>query len=77
MKKEKAKQTEKITKNMTFAEIMARYPETMPVFLEHGMSCFGCPMAMNETIEQGATAHGINAEKLIKEINSSVKKSKK
>jgi len=77
MKKEKAKQTEKITKNMTFAEIMARYPETMPVFLEHGMSCFGCPMAMNETIEQGAIAHGVKVDELVARLNSAVSKKKK
>jgi len=73
----KEKTMAKITKKITLAEVISKYPETMPVFLEHGMACFGCPMAMNETIEQGAIAHGINAEKLIKELNSSVKKSKK
>jgi hybrid cluster-associated redox disulfide protein len=64
----------KITKGMTFAEVMSLFPETMPVFLEHGMSCFGCPMSMSETVEQGANAHGINPEKLVAELNKAIGK---
>jgi len=69
--------TGKISKEMTFAEVIAKHPETMPVFLEHGMACFGCPMAANETIGQGAIAHGINVDKLIKKLNEAIKSKKK
>lgn len=65
MKTEKGK----ITKKMTFAEIMKKKPEAMEILMKKGMSCFGCPMAMQETLEQGAIAHGINVEKLVKELN--------
>ena len=64
----------KITKGMTFAEVMTLFPETMPVFLEHSMACFGCPMAMSETVEQGATAHGLDPDKLVAELNKAIKK---
>jgi len=73
MANKKAKPT-KITKEMTFAEVLTLFPDTMPVFLEHSMACFGCPMAMSETVEQGAIAHGIDAKKLIEELNKAIKK---
>ena len=76
MTNKKTKPT-KITKEMTFAEVLTLFPETMPVFLEHSMACFGCPMAMSETVEQGAIAHGIDADHLIAELNKAVKKKEK
>ena len=65
-----------ITKNMAFSEALAKYPETLPIFLKYGMHCIGCPMAMTETIEQGAKAHGIDVDKLIKELNLAIGRKK-
>ena len=70
---ENKKNQKKITKDMTFAEVMKKYPETAEIFLEHGMHCISCPLAMQETIEQGAIAHGINIKKLVKELNKKIK----
>ena len=67
---------EKITGNMPLAEVVSKFPETAPVFFKHGMSCIGCPMAMQETIEQGAKVHGISSEKLVKDLNARIKKKK-
>ncbi|MDP2907198.1 MAG: DUF1858 domain-containing protein [Nanoarchaeota archaeon] len=61
---------------MTISEAVARYPETIEVFLEYGMGCFGCGMAQFETIEQGASAHGINLKKLMDALNKIVSKKK-
>lgn len=71
MKKQKIK--EKITKDITFAEILQKYPETAEVFSKYNIHCAGCPMAMQETIAEGAEAHGINIKKLIDELNKAVK----
>jgi len=30
-----------ITKDMTITEIVSKYPETVEVFQEYGMGCFG------------------------------------
>ena len=73
VKKEKGK----ITKDMTFAEVVSKYPEVTRVFLRYGLSCAGCPIAMQETIEQGAVAHGLDVNKLIEELNEAVKAKKK
>lgn len=62
----------KITKDMTFHEVLSKYPKTTKVFLKHGMHCIGCILASGETIEQGAKAHGIDTKKLIEELNKSI-----
>jgi len=67
----------RITKNMSFAEIMEKFPEVTSVLFESGMHCIGCPMAMQETLEQGALAHGLNSDKLIKELNEKLNRKKK
>lgn len=73
-KKKAAKQ--KINKNMTIGEVVAKYPKTIEVLLEHGMGCFGCGIAQFETVEQGAEAHGINIKKLMDALNKAVSKKK-
>ncbi len=76
MKQKKAikkKSKEKITASMTFGEVMSKYPKTQGVFMKHGMACFGCAFAMQESIEQGAMAHGIDVKKLLDDLNKIVK----
>jgi hybrid cluster-associated redox disulfide protein len=65
---------EKITKKMVLGEVIGKYPETVEVFLKSGMHCISCQMATSETIEQAAGVHGINTEKLIKDLNKAIKK---
>lgn len=63
----------KITKNMKIEEVLRKYPETAEVFVKHGFHCLGCIAASFESIEQGAVAHGIDVEKLIKDLNKAIK----
>ena len=69
MKMKKIKQEQKINKKMSFAEILEKKPEVASVLMEKGMHCCGCPMAMQETLEQGACAHGLDADEIVKELN--------
>ena len=59
----------KINKDMTFGEVLKKYPETVKTFFEYGMHCFGCHLAVSETIEQGALAHGVSVDQLIDALN--------
>jgi len=59
----------KITKNMTFSEILEEKPEAVETLLEAGMHCIGCPMAQMETLEQGCKAHNININKILNKLN--------
>jgi hybrid cluster-associated redox disulfide protein len=62
----------KITKDMTFGEVLKKYPETIKTFFEYGMHCFGCHIAVSETIEQGALAHGVDVDQLMQDLNKTV-----
>ena len=68
---------EKITKEISFAELLQKHPESVETLMDSGMHCIGCPMAMQETLEEGAFAHGINPEKLTEEINKILRKKDK
>jgi hybrid cluster-associated redox disulfide protein len=62
----------KITKDMTFGEVLKKYPQTVKTFFEYGMHCFGCHLSVAETIEQGALAHGVEVDKLVDDLNTTV-----
>jgi len=63
---------QKITKDMTFGDLIGLYPDVAPILGNYGLHCIGCHLSVSETIEQGMKAHGMNdaaVEKLIKELN--------
>lgn len=62
-----------ITKEMSIGEVVKNYPQTVPVFKIHGMGCFGCAVARYENIAEGAAAHGIDVETLVRDLNEAVK----
>ena len=61
-----------IRKEMPIGDVVQNYPQTIEVFLRHGLMCFGCAIARFENVEQGATAHGIDVETLMKDLNAAV-----
>jgi hybrid cluster-associated redox disulfide protein len=60
---------ETITKEMGISDVIQKYPELIPVFIQHGLGCIGCALANFETIEQGAGAHGMDIDRLMKDLN--------
>jgi len=58
-----------ITKNMTIGEIIQIKPKAAEILMRAGMGCVYCPMAAMETLAQGVEAHGIDVNKLLKELN--------
>ena len=61
-----------ITKDMSILEVVQKYPDTVDVFVDAGMGCLGCAAAHFENIEQGAMAHGIDVDQLVKDLNTVV-----
>lgn len=61
-----------ITKDMSILEVVQKYPDTVDVFVNAGMGCLGCTAAHFENIEQGAMAHGIDVDQLVKDLNTVV-----
>jgi hybrid cluster-associated redox disulfide protein len=69
---EKEIQMDAIKKDMPIGDVVQNYPQTIEVFLKHGLMCFGCAIARFENVEQGAMAHGINVDALMKDLNAAV-----
>jgi hybrid cluster-associated redox disulfide protein len=63
---------DKITKDMTFFEVMRTYPESVKVLQKYNLGCIGCMGAQNESLEQGANAHGIDVAELVKDLNAAI-----
>ena len=59
-----------ITKDMTIGEALQVNPNIVPVLLDAGMHCIGCPSAQGETIAEAAMVHGFDVEELLAKINA-------
>ncbi len=58
----------KITKNTKISEALQIDPQAAEILFKAGLMCVGCPMSMQETIEQGCLAHGIEKKEINKII---------
>lgn len=66
----------KVNKSTKFNEIFED-KDAAKILEDRGMHCFGCPFASIESLEEGAKAHGLDADELIDELNQKKKISKK
>lgn len=62
----------KITKDTGIIDAVQQHPEIIEVFQNYGLGCIGCMAAHYETIGQGAGAHGLDVDALIKDINNKI-----
>ncbi len=59
-----------ITKDMIIGDILDADRGTAKFFLAMGMHCLGCPSARGESVAQACRVHGVDADKLVEEINA-------
>ena len=64
----------KINKDDMIAEVIRKNPKAGRILFEEGLTCGGCPIAINETIEQGCLVHGMDPAKILKKLNAGQKK---
>ncbi|HLC63167.1 MAG TPA: iron-sulfur cluster assembly accessory protein [Candidatus Nanoarchaeia archaeon] len=67
----------KITKEMTIATIVKKYPEVVDPLTAAGIHCVGCHVSPYETLEQGLLGHGMNQEavsSLVSRLNQTIQK---
>lgn len=68
------KQKIEITKDIMIGDLVEAYPKLAKVLVEeYGFHCIGCMAAGMETLEEGASVHGLN-KKEIKEMVEDLKK---
>jgi hybrid cluster-associated redox disulfide protein len=63
----------KITKDMTYLEMLRTYPETAKVLKKYNLACSSCMGAQSEPIDLGAINHGLDPEQLLADLNAAVK----
>lgn len=59
----------KITKEMTIQELLQLDNGFIPILMNAGMHCVGCHAASQESLEEAAAVHGIDAEDLVSALN--------
>ncbi|MCW8860470.1 MAG: DUF1858 domain-containing protein [Deltaproteobacteria bacterium] len=60
----------KITKDMTFNEILQMNPATAQVLEKFNLGCVGCLGAPTESLAHGARAHGLDVEEILAALNA-------
>jgi hydroxylamine reductase len=75
------KQKTEITKDIMIGDLVEKYPKLAKVLVEeYGFHCIGCMAAGMETLEEGATVHGMNSKdikKMVDDLRSLVKEDEK
>ena len=59
----------KISKDMIIAEILQIDQGLIPILLNAGMHCLGCPSSQGESLEDAAMVHGMDVDQLVKDMN--------
>ncbi len=58
-----------ITKDMIIADIIQVDANLVPILMNSGMHCIGCPSAQGESLEEAAMVHGIDVDQLVDVLN--------
>ena len=59
-----------ITKDMLIGQIVTGDERTIPVLLDAGMHCLGCPSARSESLEDACAVHGVDVDEMVNKINA-------
>lgn len=54
--------------DLTVSEVLDRFPQTIPVFLEHEMACVGCAMASFETVREAVAIYRLDPDRFVDEL---------
>ena len=63
----------KITKEMTIAEVVEKYPKAALILMGFGLHCAGCPGAQSETIGEMAANYQMDLDEFLKNLNKAIR----
>lgn len=55
---------------MTIGQALQLHEGAQAVFMGFGMQCFGCPMAITETIEEACASHDVELDDMLDKLNA-------
>lgn len=58
-----------ITKDMIIGEILQVHQGVIPILMNSGMHCLGCPSSQMESLADACMVHGIDSDALVAELN--------
>ncbi len=58
-----------ITKDMIISDILKLDERAVPILMDAGMHCIGCPSAQGESLEEAAMVHGLDADEITDVLN--------
>jgi len=61
-----------ITPDLLMSEILAKWPQTILVFMTQGFSCIGCYMSAFDTLEDALVVHGLPLDPILTDLNKSI-----
>ena len=61
---------QKVTKDMVIGQILQIHEGVVPILMQSGMHCLGCPSSQMESLEDACMVHGIDADALIDQLNA-------
>jgi hybrid cluster-associated redox disulfide protein len=61
-----------LTANLTVAEVMDCWPETIPVFFRYRMACVGCSIAPFGTLAEVAAIYRLDLECFMYELRQTI-----
>lgn len=59
-----------ISKDMVIGQIIRIDEGLIPILMNAGMHCVGCPSAQAETLEEAAMVHGMDINSLVNDMNN-------
>jgi hybrid cluster-associated redox disulfide protein len=57
---------------ITIAELMNRWPLTVPVFIKYRMYCVGCSMAIFDTLEEAIDIYRLPREDFLEDLRAAI-----
>lgn len=60
-----------INEKTLIEDLVKEHPETIKVFVKHGMPCIVCGEPLWGTIEENARRYGVDLKSLLKDLNES------
>lgn len=61
-----------IQAELTVAETLERWPQTIPVFLRRRMACVGCAITPFETLAEAAAIYSLELDGFLQELQDAV-----
>lgn len=59
-----------VTKDIIIGDLILIDRGIIPILMNAGMHCIGCPSSQGETLEEACMVHGMDVEALLSDINS-------